>query len=149
MRMKLSDKGRRMPPPILNAPLQRLSEEVQSWPDIVAATHWHFSWNGQVDGADFYRGEEELGHLHLDGELHLAASSALVRALIGAGLARPFPWSNTDEWMLYNIRSESDAQQAEKLIRLAYDYLGGTPEPELISRLPQLVEAKKPTVSAL
>ncbi len=136
--MKLSDKGRHVPPPVLNAPLQRLSEKIQSWPGIVAATHWHFSRNGQVDGADFYRGEEELGHIHLDGELHLAAPPALARALLGNGLARPFPWADTNEWVLYHIRSEADAHHAERLIRLAYDHLGGTSEPELLGRVAQL-----------
>ena len=89
MRMKLSAKGRHAPPPVLNAPFQGLSEKVQSWPGIVAATHWHFSRNGQVDGADFYRGDEELGHIHLDGEIHLATSPAIAR--VSAGQPRPAP----------------------------------------------------------
>ena len=57
MRMRLADKGRIVPPPVLDAPFQGLSETVRSWPGIVTATHWHFSRNGQVDGADFYRGD--------------------------------------------------------------------------------------------
>lgn len=138
MKMSLSAKGRRLPPPTLDAPLQRLSVEIQSWPGIIAATHWHFSRNGRVDGADFYRGEEELGHLHLDGELHLAAPPALTRALLGAGLAQPFPWASGDEWVLYRIRSEADARHAERLIRLSYDHLGGTSEAELVGTLPQI-----------
>ena len=105
LRMPLAEKGRHLPPPVLDAPLQRLSEEVQSWPDIVAATHWHFSGSGQVDGADFYRGEEELGHLHLEGDLHLATPPALGRALISAGLAQPFLWAVGEEWVLYHIRA--------------------------------------------
>ena len=139
--MKLSDKGRHLPPPVLDAPLQRLSEEVRSWPDIIAVTHWHFSGSGQVDGADFYRGEDELGHLHLDGDLHLATPPALGRALLSAGLARRFPWAAGSEWVLYPIRSEADAHHAERLLRLAYDALGGTPEAELLGRLPQLTPA--------
>lgn len=141
MRMKLSAKGRRAPPPVLDAPFQRLSEEVQSWPGIVAATHWHFSRNGQVDGADFYRGEEELGHIHLDGEVHLATSPAIARALVGAGAAQPFPWAAAGEWVTYRIRSEADMRHAGRLMRMAYDYLGGTPEIELIEALSELEPA--------
>ena len=142
LRMKLADKGRHVPPPVLNAPLQRLSEQVQSWPGIVSATHWHFSGSGQVDGADFYRGEAELGHLHLEGDLHLATPPALGRALIASGLARPFPWAMGDEWVTYRIRSEADARHAERLLRLSYDYLGGTPETELIGTLPQFTTSQ-------
>ena len=138
MRMRLADKGRHVPPPVLDAPLQRLSEEIQSWPGIISATHWHFSGSGQVDGADFYRGEEELGHLHLDGEMHLAAPPALTRALIGAGLAQRFPWASGDDWVLYHIRSEADARHAERLLVLSYDALGGTEEAELLGRVSQL-----------
>lgn len=143
MRMTLAAKGRFAPPPVLDAPLQRLSAEVQSWPGIIAATHWHFSGNGHVDGADFYRGEDELGHLHLDGELHLATSPALARSLIRAELARPFPWADTEEWVVYRIGSERDTRHAEWLLRLAYDHLGGAPEPELLARVERVAGAPR------
>ncbi len=135
MRMKLSAKGRRLPPPVLKAPFQQLSEQVQSWPGIIASTHWHLSRNGQVDGADFYRDSEELGHIHLDGDLHLATSPTLARALIKAGLALRFPFAGCEEWVLYRMRTEADVRQAESLMRLAYEYLGGTQEEELINSL--------------
>ncbi len=121
-----------MPPPVLDAPFQGLSEAVQSWPGIVAATHWHFSRSGQVDGADFYRGGEELGHIHLDGEVHLATSPAIARALIAAGAAERFPWAGTGEWATYRIRSGAGLRHAERLFRLSYDYLGGKAEAALI-----------------
>lgn len=142
MRIKLSSKGRRMPPPVLDVPLQRLSEEVQSWPGIIAATQWHLSLNGQADGIDFYWGDEELGNLHLDGELHLA--TRLAQALVGAGLAQPFPFAGVGEWLLYSIRSEADARHAEWLMRLAYDHLGGTLEPELVGALSLLIPEGAP-----
>ncbi len=135
MRMKLSSKGRRLPPPVLNHPYQQLSEKVQSWPAIESSTHWHLSRNGQVDGADFYRGTEELGHIHLNGDLHLATSSAIAKALIKAKLALRFPYAGCEEWVLYRIRTEADVRQAESLMRLAYEYLGGTQEEELIRSL--------------
>ena len=135
MRMKLSQKGRRAPPPVLDGPLQDLSETIQAWPGIDASTHWHFSRNGQVDGADFYRDGEELGHLHLGGELHLATSPALAPALVQAGLAQLMPWGGAGEWVTYRIRGAVGLRHAEWLLRLGYDHLGGTPETELLNRV--------------
>lgn len=135
MRMKLSAKGRRVPPPVLDGALQALSETVQSWPGIDASTHWHFSRNGQVDGADFYRDGEELGHLHLGGELHLATSPSLAPALVRADLARPMPFAGADEWVVYRIKGEAGRRHAEWLLRLSYDLLGGVPEAELLDRI--------------
>jgi hypothetical protein len=88
---------------------------------------------GQVDGADFYRGDEELGHIHLDGEVHLALSPAITRALIAAGAAERFPWSGAGEWITYRIRSERRLRHAELLFRLGYDYLGGVSETALMA----------------
>lgn len=133
--MKLAEKGRVVPPPVLDAPLQELSEKIRSWPGIVSATHWHFSRNGQVDGADFYRGDEELGHIHLDGEVHLATSPAITRALIAAGAAERFPWAGTGEWSAYRIRSQAGLDHAERLFRLGYDYLGGVSEAALVEEV--------------
>lgn len=96
MRMTLAAKGRFAPPPVLDDRLQGLSETVGSWPEIVSATHWQFSHNGQVDGADFYRGEDELGHIHLDGNVHIVTTPALAAAMIAGGLARRAPWLADD-----------------------------------------------------
>src|SRR6516165_1298489 len=81
--MKLADKGRIKPPPALKGAAQLVSQEIQSWPGIVAATHWFLYDRTQVDGADFYVGERELGHIHLDGEFHLGYDR-----LNGTGIAR-------------------------------------------------------------
>ena len=70
------------------------------------------------------------------GELHLATSPALARALTGAGFAKPFPWgAGNEEWLLRNICSEADASHAERLMRLAYDDLSSKPEAELLKDL--------------
>lgn len=138
MRMKRSAKGRFAPPPLLDGRLQGLSEEVQSWPEIVAATHWHFSRNGEVDGADFYRGEEELGHIHMDGDVHIVTTPALATAMIAGGFTRQAPWL-ADDWVVFRIRADGDVAQAERLTRLAYDGLGGVPEAELIAALTRSV----------
>ena len=90
--MTLSSKGAIRPVPRLVGPAQRVSEMIQTWPGIIAATHWDLYDNKKINGADFYVGQNELGHIHLDGETHLASTKQLRMPLIAAGLAEPFPW---------------------------------------------------------
>ena len=87
-----ADKGPVAPPPLLDEPLRTVADEVMAWPCVVATTHWDLYRPTAVDGIDFYVGDDELGHLHLDGSIHLATSPALGRTLITDGLARPFPY---------------------------------------------------------
>src|SRR2546421_9217068 len=91
--MRLETKGEIRPPPKLKGPAQSVSSEIQSWPGVIAATHWFLYDRTQVDGADFYVGEKELGHIHLDGELHLCVTVGLRRRLIESGLAEALPWA--------------------------------------------------------
>ena len=131
--MRLEDKGEIRPPPVLGTHPQRVSLAIQSWPGVIAATHWHLYDRTQVDGADFYLGRRELGHIHLDGEIHLLATKGLRNALVSHGLAEPFVWS--DGWVQYTIRTKADVQHGLWLFRLAYDRLSGVARPELQSRL--------------
>ncbi|GAC1382130.1 MAG: hypothetical protein NVSMB45_07880 [Ginsengibacter sp.] len=86
--MKLEDKGPIKPPPVLSNFPEQVSKEIQSWKEIIAATHWNLYDRKQTDGADFYVGEEELGHIHLDGEVHLATGKELASALLKRKLAK-------------------------------------------------------------
>ena len=131
--MRLESKGEIRPPPKLKGPAQSVSLEVQSWPGIIAATHWFLEDRSQVDGADFYVGEEELGHIHLDGELHLCVTVGLRRRLIEAGLAEALPWAS--DCVQAPISSRRDAKNAVWLFRLAYDRLRGTPILDLRQRI--------------
>ena len=85
-----AEKGKVRPPPALEQPLRAVADAVARWPAINATAHWDLFRPSRVDGIDFYFGEEELGHIHLDGSLHLATSPELGRALVAEGLARPF-----------------------------------------------------------
>lgn len=123
--MRLEAKGRIVAPPILRPPLQALSQLIQSWPGIIAATHWHFSRPDEVDGADFYVSAFELGHIHLDGEVHIATDLALRQALLARGLARPFPYYAT--WVETTVDSMQSAEHAAYLFRHNYDRLQGLP----------------------
>lgn len=75
--MKLQEKGPIKPVPVLAEPMEHVSKEIQNWKGIISATHWNLFDLEQVDGADFYVGEQELGHIHLDGSIHLATTKEL------------------------------------------------------------------------
>ena len=131
--LPLAAKGQFAPPPVLDQRMQALSVSIQSWPGVIAATHWHLNRPDEVNGADFYVGADELGHIHLDGEVHLATSVALRAALVAEGLARPFPYYRS--WVETSIRSQKEACHAEWLFRLNYDRLRGAPIETLLATI--------------
>ena len=65
-------KGPIAPPPALAGKLKEVADAVAGWPDVEATIHWRFDQPNRVDGVDFYVGSDELGHIHLDGSIHLA-----------------------------------------------------------------------------
>lgn len=70
-----------------------MADAITAWPEVEATTHWHLHRRDQVDGIDFYVGPDELGHIHLDGSIHLATTAQLGGDLVSEGLGRPFPWA--------------------------------------------------------
>jgi hypothetical protein len=86
-----------------------------------------------VDGADFYVGESELGHIHLDGEIHLVLTKALRKAVIASRFAEQFRWDVN--FVQFLITNEASAQHALWLFRLAYDQLKGANESDLLNRI--------------
>ena len=138
--MTLEEKGPLAPVPTLSALLEPISQAIQGWPATIAAAHWDLFRVGEVvDGADFYVGEEELGHLHLNGEAHLATSPALGAALVAAGLAHPLRFGGAayQGWTEFSIRTTADAPHATWLFELNYQRLRGRPENELIAEVEQ------------
>lgn len=131
--MLLKSKGAIRPPPKLSGPAQSVSLEIQSWTGIISATHWDFYDRTEVDGADFYVGERELGHIHLDGELHLCLTVGLRERLIDAGLAEPLRWA--EDSVQAPISNRKEARTGVWLFRLGYDRLTGTPISELRQRI--------------
>ncbi len=131
--MKLFEKGRYSPPPPLPAAAQQVSTTLASWPDVHARTHWQLGNERRVDGADFYLGEEELGHLHLDGEAHVATGLPIRKALVAANLAEPFHWSTA--FVVHAVAKQPDVDHALWLFRLAYDRRRGVSDAELIERV--------------
>lgn len=133
--MTLEEKGPILPPPVLPGQAQKASATIQRWAGIISATHWDLYRRDRPDGADFYIGSEELGHIHLDGSVHLVTGNALCGLLLDAGLAKRFPYGSG--WVLFNIASEADAEHALWLFRLNYDRLHGATAAELRARIGQ------------
>lgn len=135
-RMKLEEKGPIKPAPVLAGAGQKTAEAIGSWPAIVSATHWDLFNRSRVDGADFYVDESELGHIHLNGEVHLAATNGLGVPLLERGLVSPLPYGKAyGDWVSFMILTDSDADQATWLFQLNYDRLRGVPIAALIERI--------------
>jgi len=140
--MKLAEKGHYAPPPRLPVHAQAVSQALAKWPEVHARTHWLLGDETEVDGADFYVGERELGHIHLDGEAHIAVSAAVRKALLAAGLAAPFHWNQA--FVVYKIAAPADIAPAMALFQLAYDRLQGVSSAELVARCASLARARGP-----
>ena len=137
--MKLEDKGVIKPAPVLSKYPEQVSKSIQAWDGIISATHWNLYDLTQVDGADFYVDEKELGHIHLDGEIHLATNTALSSMLIKMKLAGKFPYGAG--WVQYTITNSKTAAHALWLFRLNYDRLNGVPTSDLQDRIKQYSSA--------
>jgi hypothetical protein len=114
------DKGPIAPPPALGGIIQQVADAVAAWPEVVPTTHWHFADRGRVDGIDLYVGSDELGHIHLDGSIHLATSPGLGAEMVAEGLGRPFRWARG--WIVASI-DELGVMGSISLFRRNYDRL--------------------------
>ena len=112
------DKGPIAPAPALDGPLGAVAKAVAAWPGISATSHWHLFDRSRVDGVDFYLGGDELGHLHLEGSLHLATSPSLGMALIAEGRAVRFPYQRG--WVCADVNAIGE-EAAIALFRRNYD----------------------------
>jgi hypothetical protein len=77
-----------------------------------------------------------LGHIHLDGSVHLATTTELRMPLIENNLAQKFPFGGEYEgWVQFKISTETDAKQAIWLFQLNYERLMGISIDTLISKI--------------
>ena len=118
--MPRADKRPVAAPPALAGPLAQVAEVVATWPDVTATVHWDLFDPTKPDGVDFYVGDRELGHLHLDGAIHLATSPGLGAALVADGLARPFRYGRG--WVCEDV-GPIGPLAATALFRRNYDRL--------------------------
>lgn len=113
-------KGPIAPPPPLAGKLKAVADAVAAWPDVEATVHWRFDQPNRVDGVDFYVGSDELGHIHLDGSIHLATPPWLGSELVAEGLGKPFVWAHG--WTVASIR-RLGVDRSVALFRRNYDRL--------------------------
>ncbi len=124
--MKLSDKGVISPPPQMPGLLGLVSDEIQKWPNVIAATHWNLYQCNVADGADFYVSGRELGHLHFHGEAHVASDKKLNTFFIKQGKAQPFRYRHDptyQHWTQVTVNNHEQAQNAIDLFRANYERL--------------------------
>ena len=129
--MKLNDKGPIASPPELSKHLQFVSDRIQLWPGVLAATHWDLYSPSQVDGADFYLGDDELGHIHLSGEVHIPLTAHDHGFAIATGLARPFRYGGFGSgtyrfWIEADVHNKVEAENAVTLFELSYRRSSGS-----------------------
>ena len=141
----LGQKGPIAPPPILKETYQTAAFEISDWEDVIAATHWHLYKKGQADGIDFYVKDRELGHIHMNGDIHLATNSFLCKLFIDHQLASPFPYSGYEHWVLFKIHNLQSAQHAVWLFQMNYDRLRSKSDTILSNELKQYIQS--PNVS--
>lgn len=124
--MKLSDKGPIELPPSLPGLLGQVSAEIQKWPGVIAATHWDLYRPEVADGADFYCGEAEIGHIHFSGEVHVATDATLNEHFVRQGKAQLFRFRADPgyrNWTQLTVASPAQAQHAIELFRSNYERL--------------------------
>lgn len=76
-----------------------------------------------IDGPDFYVGDEEIGHLHLEGQAHVAIGVVLRKSVVAAKLAGPFRWST--KFVVHDIARAPESRRGasdEDLIRRVTAY---------------------------
>lgn len=120
--MPRAKKGPVVEPPALSGLIATVAEVIRSWPGVVATGHWTFYKPRSIDGIDFYVGDEELGHIHLDGDLHLATSPALSAMMIAEGHALPFVYQ---EGWVHEYIKRIGAPAAITLFRRNYERIAG------------------------
>ena len=113
-------KGPLAPPPQLKGVMKIVADAIAAWPDVVATAHWDLYDKSKVDGIDFYVGDAELGHIHLDQSIHLASNPALGAELVREGLGQPFPYIRG--WTLAHV-SDLGAEKSIAIFKRNYDRL--------------------------
>ncbi len=128
--MRRRDKGRVAPPPALPRLAQNVATAVAALRGVSAQAHWEIGSQTDVNGTDFYVDEEELGHIHLDGEAHIPIGEALAGVLVKAKLARRFRWSAG-----FVVVDTADHERALWLFELRHAQILGASEQDLRERI--------------
>ena len=93
--------------------LERLEEDVSSWPRI--AVHAH-----RFGRREFRFGSAEVGHVHQGGIVDIPFPRPVRDALLAEGLAEEHRWVPNSGWITFHVRGEEDFKHAMWLMRLSY-----------------------------
>ncbi len=133
-------KGRVAPAPRLAPAAQAVADDVAVLPTVTVQAHWEIGSQTKVNGTDFYVGEHELGHIHLDGEAHIPLGRALADVVIAAKLARRFPYSRD-----FVVVDTDEREDALWMFRLRRDQIDGASEADLRVRVGSRAARRTPS----
>ena len=128
--MSRTAKGRVAPAPRLAAKPQQTAELVAALPNVSVQAHWEIGSQSDVNGTDFYVGEQELGHIHLDGEAHIPVGATLAAVLVQAKLAKRFRWSAQ-----FVVVDAADTEVAVWTFALRHAQIAGASDADLKARI--------------
>jgi len=123
-------KGRVAPPPVLSPAAQRVADAVGALPGVIVQAHWEIGSQRDINGTDFYVGEVELGHIHLEGEAHVPIGEELARVLVKAKQAKRFHWNPA-----FVVADTEDHDRAMWLFELRHAQIAGATDEELRARI--------------
>jgi hypothetical protein len=128
--MTRTEKGRVALPPRLHSLFQATADAVVALPGVAAQAHWQIGSQTIENGVDFYVGEDELGHIHLDGSAHIPVGDDVVDVVVKARLARRFRWSRA-----FVEVDASDKDKTLWLFVLRHAQIEGATEDDILSRI--------------
>lgn len=128
--MSRKAKGRVAPPPRLPGRAQTVATQIARLPGVIAQAHWEIGSQTEVNGTDFYVGEDELGHIHLDGEAHVPVGRKLADLLVRTKLARRFTWSRD-----FVVVDTADVARAAWIFGLRRAQIAGAAAAELVAEV--------------
>jgi luciferase-like monooxygenase len=95
-----------------------MTESLQDWilqlPNVTKASHRFGGTEFQVHGLEFM-------HTHGPSYLDIRLSKEEQKKMLEEGKTEPHRFAPQAGWVTFRIRSDSDAEIAKELIRLAYD----------------------------
>jgi hypothetical protein len=99
----------------VEATVERLVEEVGSWPGVTVGEH-------RFGGTEWLVGPREVGHVHAWGMLDVAYLRALRDALVAEGQTGVHHMLDQSGWTTFYIETPADYDHARWLVRLSYLY---------------------------
>lgn len=130
--MQLCNPGALIAAPQLTGLAAEIAAAIERLPGVVSHTHWLLGDPETVDGAEYHLGDEPLGHIHIDGSVHLPMDT-LTTPLVEAGLAEYTPWSR--RWAMLPPDARSSPSDAIWLFKLACARASGVQQASLLENI--------------